>query len=135
MNLEIKSFCRNDTIRLVYEIIKIGTMLNWHGLGWLYSLFSFSRSGAHAFNCSVWSNQTLTWNWKCCRLLIRRYLYVCFRNGARATNHSSDGHGGKLILLDHVGCVGNEQHLADLFCAVSCYLGSSFMIPLESIIN
>ena len=37
---------------------------------------------------------------------------IC-RNGALATNHSHDGHGGGLILLDRVNCRGDEQHIVD----------------------
>jgi len=34
-------------------------------------------------------------------------------NGAQATNHSHDGQGRRLILLDNVNCQGTEEHIVD----------------------
>ncbi|KAL8562815.1 hypothetical protein ACOMHN_004507 [Nucella lapillus] len=35
------------------------------------------------------------------------------QTGAKATTHSRDGHGGGLIVMDHVHCQGTETHIVD----------------------
>ena len=49
---------------------------------------------------------------------VKLYVYLLItRSGARATNHSRDGHGGGLIVMDRVMCQGTEEHIVD--CGIS----------------